>query len=385
MKRTNRIYLAIGSASICLSIVVFYRTSDDIGSSEISSVSAIPRDASHLDSNEISSPQRNDNNSGRARISNSLLYEPGSDEVLFNSFEGYSVEELKESILAGDFSEEFDPATKGNREVLAMMSRITADAMAETEAILGADSPTLQNPDEYYSERWSSFVSALNLTEKDASVIEMLIVDLEKRNSEILEMWDSGDIDTQSAIELTDSLQHRTREGLSDYISVTQLADFDRNWNAHLNPSKAENTSSQISEQERIRRITARHARYGEVVELTAMLAAGADITSVNPESGETLLMSSSGAGQLESMAVLLDFGAKVDARSPSGETALITAVGNGQTEAVKLLLSEGADPNATDNAGRTPMLTALIFRELGENYVEIEELLLEAGAVEIQ
>jgi ankyrin repeat protein len=61
--------------------------------------------------------------------------------------------------------------------------------------------------------------------------------------------------------------------------------------------------------------------------------------------------------GSVESIRVLLEAGAKVDARNGVEATPLILAAGDG--EKVKLLVEAGADVNAVSKLGRTPLITA--------------------------
>jgi ankyrin repeat protein len=61
--------------------------------------------------------------------------------------------------------------------------------------------------------------------------------------------------------------------------------------------------------------------------------------------------------GHIETVKLLLDKGANVNARNAVAETALTHASQKGNTEIVKLLLSKGADVNAKDDAGWTALM----------------------------
>ncbi len=65
-----------------------------------------------------------------------------------------------------------------------------------------------------------------------------------------------------------------------------------------------------------------------------------------------TPLMAAAAAGDCESVTLLLDSGAHVDAEARDGLTALCAAVREKQPEAVRLLLRRGADPNRTNKDG---------------------------------
>ena len=74
-----------------------------------------------------------------------------------------------------------------------------------------------------------------------------------------------------------------------------------------------------------------------------------------------------------EAVRLLLQFGAKVNARCKSGATALMHAAGN--PDKTRLLLAAGADPNAADQDGETALMRA------ADSDAEAVRLLLAAGA----
>lgn len=82
--------------------------------------------------------------------------------------------------------------------------------------------------------------------------------------------------------------------------------------------------------------------------------------------------------GAPTSAAVLLAFGAEVDARDRHGWTPLITAARWGVTPMVQLLLDAGADPTARNQFGWTSLKWAH-----REKHQAIAELLLQSGASE--
>ncbi len=125
------------------------------------------------------------------------------------------------------------------------------------------------------------------------------------------------------------------------------------------------------------------------------LLKAGADPNAVSTE-GETALMTVARTGVVEAAKVLLDHGAKVDAREEwHGQTALMWAVDEQHPAMVKELIAHGADVNAVSNINKwerqntaeprekwLPMggLTPLLFAAR-QGCVECEQILLEAGA----
>jgi ankyrin repeat protein len=125
------------------------------------------------------------------------------------------------------------------------------------------------------------------------------------------------------------------------------------------------------------------------------LLKAGADVNSVSTE-GETALMTVARTGVVEAAKVLLDHGAKVDAREEwHGQTALMWAVDEGHPAMVKELIGHGADVNAVSNVNKwerqntaeprekwLPLggLTPLLFAAR-QGCVECTQILLDAGA----
>ncbi len=125
------------------------------------------------------------------------------------------------------------------------------------------------------------------------------------------------------------------------------------------------------------------------------LLKAGADPNSVSTE-GETALMTVARTGVVEAAKVLLDHGAKVDAREEwHGQTALMWAVDEKHPAMVKELIAHGADVNAVSNINKwerqvtseprdkwLPLggLTPLLFAAR-QGCVECAKVLLEGGA----
>jgi ankyrin repeat protein len=97
---------------------------------------------------------------------------------------------------------------------------------------------------------------------------------------------------------------------------------------------------------------------HGNAAMMAALLAAKADPNGAAP-SGETLLMTSARTGIVKAMQLLIDAGAKVDAREPAfNQTALMLAARSNSADAVALLLDKGADINARTSVGTTPAFT---------------------------
>jgi ankyrin repeat protein len=94
---------------------------------------------------------------------------------------------------------------------------------------------------------------------------------------------------------------------------------------------------------------------HGTTDMMTVLLAARADPNGVSP-SGETLLMTSARAGVVKAMQLLVDAGARVDAREAAfNQTALMLAARSNSADAIAFLLDNGADINARTSVGETP------------------------------
>ena len=91
---------------------------------------------------------------------------------------------------------------------------------------------------------------------------------------------------------------------------------------------------------------------------------------------GTTRLMAASHAGDLIEIALLLDYGADIEARDARGYTPLMYAANAGQDESVRLLVERGADANAADEQKSTPLMFAA-----QHDHVDIVRRLLEQGA----
>lgn len=117
----------------------------------------------------------------------------------------------------------------------------------------------------------------------------------------------------------------------------------------------------------------------------------GIDVNAKNSD-GYTALILASSNGRTEIVAMLLDAGANVNARTNTnywGSTALIRASENKHTEIVAMLLDNGADVNATDDDGDTALMRVINcnaeddrpWYQVEYDIIEIVEMLLTAGA----
>lgn len=96
------------------------------------------------------------------------------------------------------------------------------------------------------------------------------------------------------------------------------------------------------------------------------VLDGGADPNLADRAYGMTPLMQAAWARSRHAARLcrmLLDRGARVDARNGSGGTALHCAAGEENLDVIRLLLDRGADVNARDAAGHTPVWSAETFK----------------------
>jgi len=91
---------------------------------------------------------------------------------------------------------------------------------------------------------------------------------------------------------------------------------------------------------------------------------------------GPDELREAAAAGNLKSLARLLDAGTSPDAQNQHGNGGLMAAIGNGQAEAVRLLLARGAAPDIRNGEGITPLMAAARY-----GLVDIMALLCDVGA----
>jgi len=121
-------------------------------------------------------------------------------------------------------------------------------------------------------------------------------------------------------------------------------------------------------------------ARSGDVSQIKALLAAGADHAAVDA-AGETALMHAAHGGHVAAVQVLIAAGADVNAKSPQGWTALAKAAYNGETErgyveVIEVLHQAGAALDERIFFGITPLMLAA-----GGGDAPVVEWLINAGA----
>jgi ankyrin repeat protein len=121
-------------------------------------------------------------------------------------------------------------------------------------------------------------------------------------------------------------------------------------------------------------------ARSGDAVQIKRLLEAGADHATAD-EAGETALMHAAHGGHFAAVQVLIAAGADINAKAQQGWTALAKAAYNGETgrgyvEVVEVLHQAGASLDERIFFGITPLMLAA-----GGGDAAVVEWLINAGA----
>ena len=127
----------------------------------------------------------------------------------------------------------------------------------------------------------------------------------------------------------------------------------------------------------------------GNFAAMKQALADGADPNTKDPTSGSTLLATAALMGHAEIVALLLEHGADINARSQDGGTALHAAAFLGRAETVKLLLEKGADTTLRSNMGGTAIDGAKLNWAITQGILamlklEVDEAEVKAGRAEV-
>lgn len=116
----------------------------------------------------------------------------------------------------------------------------------------------------------------------------------------------------------------------------------------------------------------------GNVAGLTQDLATYPGDVNLTDDAGRTPLHLAATHCHVEAAKVLLDKGAKIDAKAAGGTTPLDLAAQAGCVDMVNLLLAGGAKVNTRDDQGRTPLDRAMQWHR-----DEVVQLLRAHGGIE--
>ena len=98
-------------------------------------------------------------------------------------------------------------------------------------------------------------------------------------------------------------------------------------------------------------------AAFGGPEAVRALIERGADVhvVSRNPQQNQALHAALALSGDLETIRLLVDAGAEVNARQAGGFAPLHSAASGGRREAAELLVARGANPALRDDQGNSP------------------------------
>lgn len=114
----------------------------------------------------------------------------------------------------------------------------------------------------------------------------------------------------------------------------------------------------------------------GNLKQVRALIAEGANVNAASRGDGHTALMLALLEGHEKVWRHLLDAGARVDVKNEMGETALHLAAGHGNIEAMEALCERGVSIDDKERFGKTPLMEAAT-----EASTKAVEWLLEHGA----
>jgi ankyrin repeat protein len=119
-------------------------------------------------------------------------------------------------------------------------------------------------------------------------------------------------------------------------------------------------------------------ASEGDSATIKAYLTGNSDLALIKDPAGETPLHFAALKGHKDAAALLLSYGANVNAKDNYGETPLHAAAAAGFKNVAELLLANKADVNARDSDGDTPLHAAA-----AGGYQDVMELLRRHGGHE--
>ena len=122
-------------------------------------------------------------------------------------------------------------------------------------------------------------------------------------------------------------------------------------------------------------------ATHHNAIEVARVLIdAGADVNAMDHIDDSPYLFAGA-EGRLEILSMTLDHGADLGSVNRYGGTALIPAAHHGHVETVRVLLKTKTDIDHVNYLGWTALLEAIILGDGGSRYIEIVQLLVDAGA----
>ena len=119
------------------------------------------------------------------------------------------------------------------------------------------------------------------------------------------------------------------------------------------------------------------HEAINEAGAIHALLSIGKDPNEFEPGTHRSILVNLAEGGiDVDTLALLLEFGADPNIRNSDGESALHAVRGPSSAEFAETLLRFGANPNLRDKRGATPLIAAVRTQN-----ISLARVLLTAGS----
>ena len=187
----------------------------------------------------------------------------------------------------------------------------------------------------------------------------------------------SGDLENTQIVDDSDRYEFIVTEGGNYTVSVFKdecmFNAYDVDFE-NITSSKVQDFNGQLIPED-IKNRFFEYAQFGNTTQMEVMLGEMPLLHSVKDIYGSTPLRQAAVLGLTETVQLLLDWGADIEAKDDNGETPLHMAALRDRTEMVQLLLGRGAYVNALTNNNKTPL-------DLAEknSHTETAEILREAG-----
>lgn len=114
----------------------------------------------------------------------------------------------------------------------------------------------------------------------------------------------------------------------------------------------------------------------GDPAKARLLVEHGANVNVASKQGRTPLMIAAANPSGADTVKLLLDKGANLNAKDSFGVTALFDAASSGNTEGARLLIEKGADANGADMASRSPLAMAA-----GNSNLPLVKLLLSKGA----
>ncbi|HZR16362.1 MAG TPA: ankyrin repeat domain-containing protein [Verrucomicrobiae bacterium] len=163
---------------------------------------------------------------------------------------------------------------------------------------------------------------------------------------------------------------------LREFADQSSLVELSRKYLAGLGGATVQDQSGHTNLPRGVSQRLANVIDLGEIGRVQNIIQNSPDLINAPDASGQTLLQTYAGKGDLAAVELLLQNGAAVNGIKQPDLTPLHFAAGNGHKSVVELLLSKGAKVDAVTSGGVTPLHLAVL-----KGYELVAKDLLGAGA----